>query len=193
MRIAFPLPLPLPLPLRLLGPVLLLVGCATGREEVASQRRVVATDDAGHVYWTTDVTAVQEVHVHAAANAALAALAQVYGDLGIPLGDVQSAAGVIGNRHYRLVGHSLGGRRASVYLDCGLQPVTNMPRADSYDLTISVVSSVEPQGADLSNVRTDVRGEAHAVGVSNTGVYCPSTGGLEQAIHNRLEARLAGR
>lgn len=156
-----------------------------------SRERIIATDEDGRVYRSTDISTSHEFFVRSGAPTALAVLSRVYADLGIPVSTLSSARGQIGSLHFRVVNHSLGGRRLSLLIDCGSQVGTSA-RADVYEISMSVVSTVTAEGDSAAVITTMVAGQGRPSSVSGDWVQCPTTGYLEKAIDRRLVKGLAG-
>jgi hypothetical protein len=171
-----------------------ILACASGGSQPHSQvpdQRVVVTSERGNIYRTQDASTAHTIRVSAPRSAAMAALSQVYTDIGIPIATIDADGGQIGNRHFRATGHQVAGKRLSSILECGLDPQSGA-RADIYEVTISVLSTLGADGDSATAVTTVVSGEARPHGVSADPVYCSTTGSLENAIGSRLKARLAG-
>lgn len=173
-----------PQPIGMLIGALAVIACASSGTQSPSTitDRVVMTDQHGQVYHSTDVSTAQDITVRTAPANAIAVLTQTYTNLGIPIGTLNSQSGEVGNKHYRITSHSVGGKRVSYYLDCGADPRNGIARADAYDVTMSVVSVVTAVGDSTSLVTTDVEGDARAIGVSGDPIHCSTTGQLEHAI-----------
>lgn len=154
-------------------------------------RRDLVTDPHGHTLRTQDTPSDATVRVRRSASLTLSALSQVYADIGVPIGTMQSAQGVIGNARYRVPSRGLSGIRLSSVLDCGVDPHAG-PRTDSYEVMLSVLSTVAPDGDSASYVTTVIEGQARPRGASNDAIHCSTTGSLENVIADRLKARLAG-
>lgn len=171
-----------------------LAGCAsTGNTTPAPGDppvdRVVAVDQNGHSVHTTDSYTGTEAQVHAPQGSAIAALSQIYPDLGIPIGTLVSSAGQIGNTSYRVPGHRLKTMQLSRLLECGQESVTGA-RADIDEVTIDVLSTVKPAGDTASVVTTFVSATARPLGTSSDPVVCSSNGALERMINDRLAKAL---
>jgi hypothetical protein len=108
----------------------------------------------------------------------LAALKSAYADVGIEVKLWDPPNGQVGNKNftkmYRLAGASL-----STYVGCGL--TTNGEAADSYRVTLSVVSQVSPD-AGGSTVLTTLSAFAEDLASSKGTISCETRGILEQKI-----------
>lgn len=153
--------------------------------------RVVATDQNGHAIHTTDYNSATEVQIHAPPSSVMAALSEIYPDLGIPIGTLMTGAGQIGNRNYRVPGHRLKTMQLSQVLDCGQESVTGS-RADVDDITLNVLSTVKPAGDSGSIVSTYVTATARPFGTSSDPVTCATSGRLERIISERVVKALGG-
>jgi hypothetical protein len=153
--------------------------------------RILIVDGDGHVYHTNDASSAVEVRVRGVPNAIMTALVQGYKDAGIPVGTLDSDHGKIGNATYRVPTHYLGGKRLSLLLDCGTEPMVGQ-RADLYDVWISALTTVLPESDSVTVVSTEVEGQARSVGEAGGTIHCTSTGSLEKAIADNLAKRLAG-
>jgi hypothetical protein len=176
-----------PFPISALTAALALAGCASNNGQPASTitDRVVMTDQNGHVYHTTDVSSAQDFQVAAPPATTLAVLTQTYNDLHIPIATLSTESSEVGNKQFRVSGHSLAGHRVSLYLDCGVDPTIGVQRADAYDITMTVLSGAASSGKGTT-VTTDVEGSAKSVGVSGEPLHCTTTGRLEDEIRVRV-------
>jgi hypothetical protein len=182
-----------PFPISALTAVLTLAGCASSNSQPASTitDRIVFTDQQGHVYHTTDMSTAQNFDVAAPPATTLAVLNQTYNDLHIPVATLSTTSSEVGNKQFRVIGHSLAGHRLSLLLDCGVDPSVGVQRADAYDVTMAVLSTLAPSGTNGTTVTTDVEGTAKAIGVSGEPLHCTTTGRLEEEIRARLLKAIA--
>jgi hypothetical protein len=119
--------------------------------------------------------------VPAPLDTAYAAITTAYRSLGLEIKTSDPSAHMVGNQHIVVMGTWLGSR-LSTYFSCGLDPTIGRPRADSYRLTISVVSTLSAKDAKDTRVTTLVSAQANDLATSASAVYCPSTGKLERTI-----------
>jgi hypothetical protein len=98
----------------------------------------------------------------------------------------------IGNPGFRRTG-TFGGKRLSTWLSCG-DGITG-PNADSYRVTLSLHTLVQPGPEGRSLLRTAVLAGAVNVGegAGRQPLSCTSTGGLERRIRQMVEEELARR
>jgi hypothetical protein len=168
-------------------------GCASGGNQPpdpsVTSDRIVTTDANGRVYRTTDSNSGTEVTIHSSSSSVMAALAQIYPDLGIPVGTAITASGQIGNQHYRVPGHRLKGTQLSQIIECGQESVTGS-RADIDEVTISVISTIRSQGDSVSSVTTLLTATARPFGTSSDPVHCATNGRFEEMLNGRLQKAL---
>lgn len=168
-----------------------LAGCATasssGSDDGTSSQRQIVTDEQGRVLRNTaDLRGdVQELPV--AADSAVRILRGIYAQLGVPPATLDNTGYTVGNRNFSVM-RTFGGQRLSAYLDCG-SSITGVA-ADSYRVTMSLVSRVSPATAG-STVETRLFATARdGSGVSNATVDCGTTGSLERRINTALAAQV---
>jgi hypothetical protein len=167
--------------------------CASGGNQPPGQppttHRVIATDSHGQEVQTNDNNNRTEVRVHASAASVMAALSQVYPDIGIPIGTAIAASGEIGNQNYRVPGHRLKTTPLSRVLECGQESVAGS-RVDVDEVTINVVSTITPVGDSVSVVSTFMTATARPIGSSSDAVSCSTNGALEKMINTQLQKSL---
>lgn len=131
--------------------------------------------------------------VPASPHDAFVALKQVYADIKIAadLVDSSSAMLLVGNQ--RLIARGdLGGKRMSLYLDCGSSLTGQY--ADDNRLDLTIVSFIRPADEGSGSVLKSVlAGSAVNVGEGRAPTQgCGSTGELEKRIHQMLLKKLRG-
>lgn len=162
-------------------------GCASGGLQPETRQSTVDAAGASG----TDLVRVQktlaplERSVPVPVERAWAVLPAVYELLGIPVGTVDPATRMLGNQALQARGR-LGKVPLSHYLSCGGNSVTGISNADSYAMTIRVLTQLKPESDGGTKVSTlvDAYGRAQAFG--NGDVTCGSTGELEQQIAARV-------
>lgn len=113
------------------------------------------------------------------------ALSAVYQELGIPLSVNDAATKTIGNTGWR-TRRSIGRVPAQRYLDCGSSGT--LPNAETYQLTLSIVSNVKPNPRGGAIVTTALSGTGrNPITSSSADVRCVSTGDLELRIRDMVE------
>ncbi len=164
------------------------LGCASGGNATpeGGVRDVAETPQGGNgregphiVYGNADV-GDQEV-VPVGIDSAYTAITNAYKSLGFAIKVVDPNSHIVGNRHV-VVMRSMMGSRLSTYFNCGYDPAVGTPRADSYQLVFSVVSTLTSTGPQSTRVVTLVTGQANDMATSASSVYCPSSGKLERSI-----------
>jgi hypothetical protein len=103
----------------------------------------------------------------------------VYDALGIVDAGADEEAKVFGIVDFRP--RRLDGRALSVYVNCGMG-ITAIPKADEYDVTMSVLTQVKPGGEGETVLATSVVASAKPRIESGNSVYCDSQGTLETRI-----------
>ena len=177
---------------RLLGSLItatvaLLMGCASGSSGGGSipssrtvEERVHLDAPSGGDFTlrlTHDASGSADT-VALASGPAWAALMRAYTKLGMPISASFPDKHLLGTGPFR-AHHRLGGEALSQYLDCG-SSITG-DNADQYEVTLRVVSEIEPVGAQ-SVVRSQLAATAIAVGSSNSALHCSSKHTLERRI-----------
>lgn len=117
-----------------------------------------------------------------------AALPIVYEKLQIPVGTVDPTARRFGHPSL-VVNRTLAGERVSRSLNCG-ESGFGPPVADSYQVNVSVLTTLEPTPGGGTRIETQLTGSATARGVSSAPVHCASTGRLEEQIARGIQAWL---
>lgn len=110
-------------------------------------------------------------------------LPKAYFALGIPVQTVDSRVHLLGNTSLTLR-RQLAGTRLSRYLTCG--NVAGMPNADTYSVTLRIVTELVPADSNSTHVRSQVSASAHPEGVVSNQIRCETTGRLEERIFQEL-------
>lgn len=122
--------------------------------------------------------------VRATPEEAWEALPKVYEGLSIPVGTSIPASFTLGNLKLEL-SRTLGSQRLSNFISCGEGPL-GTPLADSYRVTMSVITKLAPDPSGGTTVETRVLASAANRATSSGSVECGSTGRLEAMIAERL-------
>ena len=163
------------------------MGCAPGpAPSPARTDRILVTTES-RVLKASEGTPSNSVMVKASREKALAALREVYSDLGIEVKMYDPVSGQLGNRNFSRTGR-LGGERLSTFLGCGM--MISGEAADNYRVTMSVVSQATP-GADGLKLETWLTAAARDLGTSSADVSCASKGTLEAKINRLVQERIA--
>jgi len=113
----------------------------------------------------------------------------VYEELGIPLTKADTVSFVVGNEGMKVT-RRLKGVPLSRFLQCGGTPPGGA-NADTYEITLSVLSQLRPATGGDTQVVTTVDAAARPVAFNATStVACSSTGALERRLHDRLTERV---
>jgi hypothetical protein len=113
-------------------------------------------------------------------DSAYTALTKAYLSLGLPVTRDPSAH-VVGDDHV-VVMRTMLGRRLSAFLNCGADAIMGSPRADTYQVTFSVMSTLSSADSGRTRVVTLVTGQASDLATSASSVYCSSTGLMERTL-----------
>ena len=111
---------------------------------------------------------------------------QVYESLKVKVNHIDSTTGLVGNTGFNHTG-GLGGRRMSSWISCG-ESMTG-PNADTWRVTLAVVSWIEPVSRDTSKLRTTLMATARNLAEgSRVPMACTTTGQMEAEIHKKVLA-----
>jgi len=153
--------------------------CATPNQTAAHGDRVIATSSDGIIRNyegpTSGVTTVS-----APPAATLEALNSAYADLGIEVKLWNPQTGEVGNKNFTKM-YRLAGKPLSDYVGCGT--ITTGQAADSYRVTMSLVSRVTPT-ASGSKIDTELTAYAEDIGSSKGTLACLTLGALEGRLHD---------
>jgi hypothetical protein len=168
-------------------------GCASGGPPTpsGSQGNVSIAAAGGRTTLSTSSDPMPGVATIAAPiDAIWRALPAVFDSLAIPRSTIDASTHTIGNVGMKLR-RELGKVRLSRYIDCGSPQAR--PSADFYDVSLSVITRLQPEASGDTRLSTTV--DAMAKPVSFTGEYvrCASTGGLESRLRSLLDAELKRR
>lgn len=166
--------------------VAVLTACASSPADTPAPReRMVVLDEETRL---RNESVVRADTVHAPVQATMAALVETYLTMEIPITDVDEAANRLETHDVRV--RRIDGARMSRWLDCGTG--ISGQRADSYQVTVTLLSSVLPAGPSASRVVTDLDGNARPRDTSGSAVYCSSRGTLEARIVEEVRRRAEG-
>jgi hypothetical protein len=132
---------------------------------------------------TADVT-----HLAWSADAVWRILPSVFDSMSVPVATIDQVRKTIGNPSWKTRAR-LGKAPLSRYLDCGNTQIG--PNADSYDVLLSVLTTVTPEGANGATLTTIVEAQAKPVTYNQAYSRCSSKGGIEMRIAELVKARLA--
>jgi hypothetical protein len=115
-------------------------------------------------------------------------LSAVYAELGIPLTMNNAATKSLGNTGWR-TRRQIGGVRMYNYLDCGGSG--NMQNAETYSITMSIVTTVKPNPGGGSVISTAITAIGrNPVTSSSQDVRCATLGNLEIRIRDMVQKRV---
>ncbi len=147
--------------------------------------------DGGRSTFQTNIThddRAAESEVPATADRVFAVLSRVYEQVGLKVNTAVSDSRTIGVSAART--RRVGKEPLSRYLSCGTD-VTGTSLADSYSVTLTVLSRVTPAGPAASLLSTRVSATAAPMATSGNPVTCESTGALESLIARTAVVRAA--
>jgi hypothetical protein len=172
-----------------------LAGCGTSGDPVADRIQTAPSmgtirETEGTVYFPqgTNVRAFSAT-VEASPEAAWRAAMEVYRSMEIPLGVLEQASGVLGNRDLA-ARRRLAGQPMTEFLDCG-RSVTG-PAASTHQIHLSILTSVRAAATGGTELRTQLQATARQPGSSSPPTQCATTGRLEQQIAHQIQLRLLG-
>jgi hypothetical protein len=106
-------------------------------------------------------------------------LRAVYDSIGIAPTTIDQSRRTIGNPNAR-IRRQLKGVQMSRYLDCG--KTQSFPSADTYEVTMSITTSAQPNGSGGTMVSTIIESSARPITFSGDPVRCLSLSTLEKRI-----------
>lgn len=178
------------IPLVFVPLALQLVACASSSgtvlRETDSRRSPTIISGADGV--TTQIDTQRELHaqsrlVSMSASTAYRRMLAAYDVAGLDP-NMLSARDFIVGRQNLVVRRRLGDTRLSAYLNCG-NSITG-DNADSYEVTLTVITQVTPIDEGMARISTRVDASARPMGTSGNLVACSSTGRLERDLAERV-------
>ena len=121
------------------------------------------------------------------ADAVFRVLPSLFDSLGVTVNTLDPARRQIGNNGFK-IRQRLGKAILSTLLDCGASQIG--PNADGYDVYMSVMTTVTPNGAGSSRLATLVEAQARPVTFNQAYNRCTSKGNLEQRLTDLVTRRL---
>ncbi|HEV2146891.1 MAG TPA: hypothetical protein VGR37_05795 [Longimicrobiaceae bacterium] len=176
---------------------LLLTACATAPSGAPMTKTTTSAptrgvDGGAYTFDVNSQNRPSALRVPASVDRAWAELPSVYEELGLGGGVLDPATHLYGQRGI-VVRRRLAGNPVSQYLDCG-SAVPGVYNANTYAVSLSVVSQLKPRSDGFSELTTQV--EASAQPASTGGgaqlVRCASNGTLERRLQTLLSSRLNG-
>lgn len=172
--------------------LLVLAACASsssGGAPAAAPRTSTQTmggSDVGRLAVTTVVDA-DVISVPFDADAVFKVLPSVYDSLGVVVNLIDPARKQVGNSALK-IRNRLGKNPLSYYLDCGSGQIG--PNADSYDVVLSVSTTVSSGGAGQASLATLLDAQARPATYNQAYSRCGSKGLLEQKIADAVAKKL---
>jgi hypothetical protein len=114
----------------------------------------------------------------------------VFLELGIEPGTVDPQQHYIANTSFK-VRRSIGGKRLSLYVDCGGSVAGQT--ADHAEVTMSLTVQVVSDSAELSHLRTQLNAYAIQEGTQGIRMHCGTTGALEARVARMVNDELKAR
>lgn len=162
-------------------------GSAASAPSTRPATRTISSPDIGSM--TVTATSTADVsHLPYSSDAVWRILPSVFDSVGIPVSTIDQARKSIGNAGYK-TRTRLGKAPLSRYLDCGNTQIG--PNADSYDVFLTVMTTVSPEGATGATLTTIVDAQSRPVTFNQGYSRCSSKGGIEIRIADLVKARLA--
>lgn len=175
-----------PLPVVL---VVLAAGCASARTDLPATPTTEATttfESATGPVATTQISSsyMSSDSVFVPVDSVWKALPEIYGRLKVPVNTTDAQQRRFGAERIAVRGQ-LGGIMLSRLVDCG-QSVMGSDNANTYSVTLNVVTRLRPAGAGATIVQSQVNGSARPTGQSTGSVQCTSKGVIEERIARML-------
>ncbi|HEX8694136.1 MAG TPA: hypothetical protein VF746_17070 [Longimicrobium sp.] len=161
----------------------------TGSASPAPQSRELRQEDLDNYRMeaiSPTITAATEVT--APLERVWAVLPQVFQELGIGEAGVIDPAGFVYGQREMSVRRRLGSAPLSQFVECGNN--MGISNANSYTVTLSVVTQLQRTTAEKTGVLSLVQATARQPGNSQQSVVCTSTTELERRIANTVKLRL---
>ncbi len=164
-------------------------GCATsapgGPAIPESTIGTVAVEGVGREILAHDKIAEKST-VAAASNLVWGVLGGVFDQIGIPVTTTDTRTMTVGNAGFQT--RRIDGVRMNTYLDCGTN--FNGPLANHYQVTMSVITSLERVDGNRTEVSTVVDGSAMPRSNAGHPVQCTTREKLEALIVKKVEEAL---
>lgn len=171
--------------------VILLPACASsGSSSTSSARPATSTIRSAAVgsITMTNATTADVTHLASTPDAVFRILPSVFDSVSIPVNTIDPSRKQVGNSGFKIRAR-LGKAPLSRYLDCGNTQIG--PNADSYDVMLTVMTTVSPEGSTGAVLSTTVDAQAKPVTYNQAYSHCSSKGGIEIRISDLVKARLA--
>lgn len=183
-------------PVPLLGIALLAAGCASGVSSVstsnAPRTEAVSMDGIGTTNLGTGGmilsrdAGIATAKLAGAPDRVWSVLADLYGELGLPVNTIDTDKHLIGAVRQRV--RTIAGKRLDPFFTCGGSYFGN----GTYDIYVTVRTQLAPGEGGGTTARTQAQAEASDPG-GRRKVPCSSTGELEQLIGQKLAEKAAAK
>lgn len=177
--------------MRLLRSLLLLVaaGCATSRSDLPATPTTESTttfegSEGAYAIVQRSSAGASSDSVFVSVDSVWVALPEIYGRLRVPVNTTDRQQRRFGAERIAVRGQ-LGGVMLSRLVDCG-QSVMGSDNANTYSVTLSIITRLLPAGPNATVVQTQVLGKARPSGQSTGVVSCTSKGVIEERIARML-------
>ncbi len=153
--------------------------------------RVVTSSGSTVQFNTMNITKEVALTVSGSVDEAWAVLPVVYRELAIPLTMNEPKSKTIGNTGWKMR-RSIGKVPVYRYVDCGSSGT--MQNAETYELTLSIVTQVKADAAGGSQLLTLITGTGrNPITSSSAEVNCVSTSQLELRIRDMVQKALVAK
>lgn len=167
-----------------------LAGCASSTSTATGGRPATQTIGGGSGVGSIVVANRSEsdvTHLSYPMDAVWRVLPGVFDSIAVPLTVMDPTQKRIGNEGFKLRAR-LGKAPLSRYLDCGNTQIG--PNADSYDVFMTIVTTVRPEGTAGSTIHTVIEAQSKPITYNQGYSRCTSKTSLEAKIAELVVARL---
>lgn len=162
---------------------LLLSACSTAPSASSSNARIDA-GDAGHRIVTEGSLAERTFEASTADT--WRALQLVYQEMDIPVTAIREDTHRLETLNLQV--RTIDGDAVATFLDCGSSVAG--PRANTWDVSLSLVVSLWPEDTGGTRLRTEMDGWARPRSTSGNPVHCQSRNELEDRLFENVSQRL---
>jgi len=166
--------------------LLLQTACSSSPNQTRVRTQSIGSSEVGRLAVTTTVEA-DLIRVPFDADAVFRVLPAAYDSLGIPIHGMNPARKTVSNDGIK-IRNRLGRTPLSMYLDCGNSQIG--PNADSYDVYLTVSTTVTPGASGTAAMATMLEAQARPATYNQAYHVCSSKGVLEQKLADQVKARL---
>jgi hypothetical protein len=175
----------------LISTLMLAAGCASGAQPEVAIRTRTAVNEVSAPSHTLTLQTTRTINyssesLTASPDDVFRLLPQVYGDLGLPVTQIDPNTKVVAGVNQRV--RRVGGKSMSTFFNCGGSYGNAASRDDVY-LTARTQILPSPDGGTEARTEVDAQSKAST---SSTRTQCGSTGELEKLIGAALRERAVG-